>query len=74
MSESVGFLCEIVNHPHLFEEAVNDTTLKNLSYADGTMINANSAEVPRRSLKQLPAVGNRSGLKMNTTETKVHFI
>ncbi|VEN57771.1 unnamed protein product [Callosobruchus maculatus] len=67
----------------IFEEATKDTsdgikingeTLNNLRYADDTAIIADSPEALQRLLNQLTAVGDRYGLKINTTKTKILII
>ena len=67
----------------IFEEAIKDTcdgikinglTLNNLRYADDTAVIADSPQALQRLLNQLTAVGDRYGLKINTTKTKILII
>lgn len=67
----------------IFEEAIQDSsdgikingrTLNNLRYADDTAVIADSPEALQRLLNQLTVVGDRYGLKVNTTKTKILII
>lgn len=81
MSDRVAFYhqCYLI-YTRIFEEAIKDTsdgikingvTLNNLRYADDTAVLADSPEALQRLINQLTAVGDRYGLKINTTKSKI---